>query len=137
LDGRRGQPPSLLDCPPVFARTALAGLLLAALLAPAAQARLTEPVARLPDRELFYVPLNGNLGSPFGTRWGRMHEGIDIEGWAHTSVHAALSGRVIAVGWLRNYEGYGLVVKIRHANGIVTMYAHLARAFVKRGEPVA
>jgi murein DD-endopeptidase MepM/ murein hydrolase activator NlpD len=121
----------------VFARTAAAGLVLAALLAQAAGARLTEPVAKVPDRELFVVPLNGNLGSPFGMRWGRMHEGIDIEGWAHTRVDSALSGRVVAVGWLRNYEGYGLVIKIRHDHGIVTMYAHLARAFVKRGERVA
>jgi murein DD-endopeptidase MepM/ murein hydrolase activator NlpD len=121
----------------VFARTAAAGLVFAALLAPTAGARLTEPVAKIPDRELFVVPLNGNLGSPFGMRWGRMHEGIDIEGWAHTRVYAALSGRVTAVGWLRNYEGYGLVIKIRHADGIVTMYAHLARAFVERGERVS
>jgi murein DD-endopeptidase MepM/ murein hydrolase activator NlpD len=121
----------------VFARTAAAGLVLAALLVPAAGARLTEPVAKLPDRELFFVPLNGNLGSPFGMRWGRMHQGIDIEGWAHTRVHAAVSGLVMAVGWLRNYEGYGLVIKIRHDYGIVTMYAHLARAFVKRGDRVA
>jgi murein DD-endopeptidase MepM/ murein hydrolase activator NlpD len=112
-------------------------LLVAAIAAPCAGARLTEPRSVVPDRQLFYVPLNGKLGSPFGPRWGRFHEGIDIEGWAHTRVHAALSGRVIAVGWLRNFEGYGLVVKLRHERGIVTMYAHLARAYVKRGERVA
>ena len=121
----------------MFARTATAGLVLAALLAPTAGARLTEPVAKIPDRELFVVPLNGNLGSPFGMRWGRMHEGIDIEGWAHTRVYAALSGRVTAAGWLRNFEGYGLVIKIRHGYRIVTMYAHLARAFVERGDRVS
>jgi murein DD-endopeptidase MepM/ murein hydrolase activator NlpD len=121
----------------VFARTALVGLFLfGAVLSPAA-ARLPEPVPSIPDRELFYVPLNGNLGSPFGQRWGRMHEGIDIEGWAHTDVHAALAGTVIASGWLRNNSGFGLVVKIRHEDGIVTMYAHLAKAFVTRGERVA
>jgi murein DD-endopeptidase MepM/ murein hydrolase activator NlpD len=121
----------------VFVRLALAAFFIAALAAAPAAARLTEPPARVPDRELFYVPLNGNLGSPFGPRWGRFHEGIDIEGWAHTRVRAVLSGRVIAVGWLRNFEGYGLVVKIRHARGIVTMYAHLARSFVRRGQNVA
>jgi murein DD-endopeptidase MepM/ murein hydrolase activator NlpD len=121
----------------VFARTALAGFVLAALFAPAAGGRYTEPPATVPDRQLFFVPLNGNLGSPFGPRWGRFHEGIDIEGWAHTDVYSALSGRVTRVGWLRNGEGYGLVVKIRHAYGITTMYAHLARAFVKPGELVA
>jgi murein DD-endopeptidase MepM/ murein hydrolase activator NlpD len=121
----------------VIARTAAAGLILAAVFAPSAAARLTEPPERIPDKQLFYVPLNGNLGSPFGPRWGRFHEGIDIEGWAHTKVHAALAGEVTRVGWLRGYEGFGLVIKLRHANGIVTMYAHLAQAFVKRRDRVA
>jgi murein DD-endopeptidase MepM/ murein hydrolase activator NlpD len=121
----------------VIARTAAAGLILAAVFASPAAAHYTEPPERIPDNQLFYVPLNGNLGSPFGPRWGRFHEGIDIEGWAHTQVHAALSGEVIRVGWLRGYEGFGLVIKIRHAHGIVTMYAHLARSFVRRGDRIA
>jgi murein DD-endopeptidase MepM/ murein hydrolase activator NlpD len=121
----------------VIARTAAAGLILAAVFAPSAAARLTEPPERIPDKQLFYVPLNGNLGSPFGPRWGRFHDGIDIEGWAHTEVYSALSGEVTQVGWLRGYEGYGLVVKLGHANGIITMYAHLARALVRRGDRVA
>ena len=121
----------------MIARTAAAGLILAAVFAPSAAAHLTEPPERIPDKQLFYVPLNGNLGSPFGPRWGRFHEGIDIEGWAHTKVHAALAGEVTRVGWLRGYEGFGLVIKLRHRNGIVTMYAHLAQAFVKRGDRVA
>lgn len=116
---------------------ALMGLFLWALSAAPAAAKLPEPVKPIPDRQLFSVPLNGNLGSPFGYRWGRMHEGIDIEGWAHTAVHATLAGKVTRVGWLPGYEGYGLVVKLRHERGIVTMYAHLARAFVRAGERVA
>jgi murein DD-endopeptidase MepM/ murein hydrolase activator NlpD len=121
----------------VIARTAAAGLIIAAVFAPSAEARLTEPPERIPDKQLFFVPLNGNLGSPFGPRWGRFHDGIDIEGWAHTQVYAALSGEVVRVGWLGGYEGYGLVVKIRHSREIVTMYAHLARAVVKDGDRVA
>ena len=118
-------------------RIAAVGLVLAAVFASPANARYTEAPERVPDKQLFYVPLNGNLGSPFGPRWGRFHEGIDIEGWAHTEVHAALSGEVVRVGWLGGYEGYGLVIKLRHARGIVTMYAHLARAFVRLGDRVA
>jgi murein DD-endopeptidase MepM/ murein hydrolase activator NlpD len=123
----------------VIARTAAAGLIVAAVLAPEAGTRLTEPTPQtpsVPDRELFAVPLNGNLGSPFGSRWGRMHEGIDIEGWAHTRVHAALGGEVTKVGWLRGYSGFGYVVKVRHRDGIVTMYAHLADSYVKEGDSV-
>jgi hypothetical protein len=114
---------------------ALTGLFLCCLAAAPAAAQLPEPVQTVPDRQLFFLPLNGNLGSPFGYRWGRMHEGIDIEGWAHTEVHAALSGTVTRVGWLRNYDGFGLVVKLRHEGGIVTMYAHLDKAFLHGNPP--
>ena len=116
---------------------ALTGLFVCCVLAGPAAAQLPEPVPRMPERDLFFVPLNGNLGSPFGYRWGRMHEGIDIEGWAHTDVHAALAGTVTRVGWLRNASGYGLVVKLRHEGGIVSMYAHLAKALVRPGDRVA
>ena len=116
---------------------ALTGLFLFALLAAPAGAQLPEPVERVPDHQLFFVPLNGNLGSPFGYRWGRMHEGIDIEGWAHTDVHAALAGTVTRVGWLTNASGFGLVIKVRHTGGIVTMYAHLAKTLVRPGDRVA
>jgi murein DD-endopeptidase MepM/ murein hydrolase activator NlpD len=136
---RRGRRLGRLHSPAVIARTAAAGLIVAAVLAPTAGARLTEPLpqpAPAPEKERFAVPLNGNLGSPFGYRWGRLHEGIDIEGWAHTRVRAALSGVVTRVGWLGGYSGYGLVVKVRHAGRIVTMYAHLARAYVKEGASV-
>jgi murein DD-endopeptidase MepM/ murein hydrolase activator NlpD len=116
---------------------ALTGLFLFGLLGASAGAQLPEPVERVPDRQLFFVPLNGNLGSPFGYRWGRMHEGIDIEGWAHTEVHAAMAGTVTKVGWLKNYDGFGLVIKLQHDGGIVTMYAHLAKALVRPGDRVA
>jgi murein DD-endopeptidase MepM/ murein hydrolase activator NlpD len=43
---------------------------------------------------------------------------------------------VTRVGWLDSYSGYGLVIKIRHDGGIVTMYAHLAKALVKPGDVV-
>ncbi len=82
------------------------------------------------------LPMDGPLGSHFGPRWGGTHEGIDIEGWYETRVRAAQRGVVRYVGWLDDYSGYGLVVKVRHESGIVTMYAHLARAFVERGEAV-
>ena len=82
------------------------------------------------------VPMDGPLGSPFGPRWGRMHDGIDIEGWAETRVRATRVDLVTHVGYLEDGAGYGFVIKVRHAGGVVTMYAHLARAFVKRGEIV-
>ena len=39
-------------------------------------------------------PVNGPVTSPFGLRWGRMHEGIDIGVGYGTPIHAAASGTV-------------------------------------------
>jgi murein DD-endopeptidase MepM/ murein hydrolase activator NlpD len=114
----------------------LAGLFCCSVLASPALAGYEESPADSHPEARWLVPLDGPLGSPFGLRWGRMHEGIDIEGWAETRVRAARSGIVTRVGWLNGYAGYGLVVKIRHEGGFVSMYAHLARALVKRGDVV-
>jgi murein DD-endopeptidase MepM/ murein hydrolase activator NlpD len=125
--------------PGLFAGIFFTGLLCAA----PASAQYPEALAykyrlRATHREPAWVlPLDAAIGSPFGPRWGRFHEGIDIEGWAETRVRAARPGVVTQVGWLQGYEGYGLVAMIRHRNGFVTMYAHLAKAFVRPGDRVA
>lgn len=65
----------------------------------------------------------------------RAHLGIDFGARSGTPVHAAASGRVIFKGKTR---GYGNLIKIRHQDGYVTLYAHL-RSFkrnVKRGSRV-
>jgi murein DD-endopeptidase MepM/ murein hydrolase activator NlpD len=82
------------------------------------------------------VPLRGQFESGFGYRWGKLHAGVDIAVLGDARVRAALSGVVSQVGWLPNYWGYGLMVKVRHGDGLTTMYAHLARALVRRGETV-
>ena len=66
-------------------------------------------------------PVSGPVTSPFGVRWGRMHEGIDIAVGSGTSVHAAAAGTVIYAGWM---EGYGNLVVIDHGNGLSTAYGH-------------
>jgi murein DD-endopeptidase MepM/ murein hydrolase activator NlpD len=90
-----------------------------------------------PTIERFAVPLRGPVHSPFGYRWGRTHDGIDIAVLATDAVHAALPGVVTAVGYLPHYEGYGNVVRLRHVRGLTTLYAHLAATRVRVGERVA
>jgi murein DD-endopeptidase MepM/ murein hydrolase activator NlpD len=53
----------------------------------------------------------------------RPHPGIDYAAPAGTPVWAVASGRVTHVGWL---GGYGRLVKIRHADGYESYYAHLS-----------
>lgn len=115
----------------------LTGLFCCLALAQPALGRIdVTPSESRPDSR-WVLPLNGPLGSPFGPRWGRMHDGIDIEGWAETRVRAARTGTVTRVGWLDSYSGYGLVIKIRHDGGIVSMYAHLEKSLVTPGDVVA
>jgi murein DD-endopeptidase MepM/ murein hydrolase activator NlpD len=85
----------------------------------------------------FAVPLRGPVHSPFGYRWGRTHDGIDIAMLRTDAVHAALPGVVTAVGYLPQHEGYGNVVRLRHVRGLTTLYAHLASTRVRVGERVA
>ncbi|MEB3229045.1 MAG: peptidoglycan DD-metalloendopeptidase family protein [Synechocystis sp.] len=79
-------------------------------------------------------PAKGVLTSGYGRRWGRMHRGIDIAGPIGTPIMAAASGEVISAGW--NAGGFGKLVKIRHADGSITYYAHNNRILVRQGEYV-
>ena len=66
-------------------------------------------------------PVSGPVVSPFGWRWGRMHEGIDIAAGYGAPIVAAASGTVIYAGWM---GGYGNLIIVDHGGGIATAYAH-------------
>jgi len=87
-----------------------------------------------PSAAGFIWPVNGPVTSPFGWRWGRMHEGIDIGVGYGTPIHAAASGRVIYAGWM---SGYGNLVAIDHGRGISTAYGHQSRIAVSVGQIVS
>jgi murein DD-endopeptidase MepM/ murein hydrolase activator NlpD len=82
-------------------------------------------------------PAQGTNTDGFGPRWGRMHWGIDIGILQSPDVLAAASGRVVQVGVLTGYEGYGYVVIVELGGGYETLYAHLASAGVRIGQWVA
>ena len=79
-------------------------------------------------------PLEGVLSSPFGQRWGRVHEGIDIAVAEGTPVLAAECGTVVHVN--ENSDGYGKLIKIDHGYGVITAYAHLKEIQVYEGQVV-
>jgi murein DD-endopeptidase MepM/ murein hydrolase activator NlpD len=79
-------------------------------------------------------PVNGPITSPFGWRWGRMHEGIDIGVPSGTSIHAAAAGTVIYAGWM---DGYGNLVVIDHGNGLATAYGHQSSIAAGNGSGVS
>jgi murein DD-endopeptidase MepM/ murein hydrolase activator NlpD len=79
-------------------------------------------------------PVSGPITSPFGWRWGRMHQGIDIGVPAGTPIHAAAAGVVIYCGW---EEGYGNLVVLDNGGNLATAYAHQSAIAVSCGQQVA
>ncbi|MBN2372094.1 MAG: M23 family metallopeptidase [Vicinamibacteria bacterium] len=63
----------------------------------------------------------------------RPHRGVDYAAPTGTPVMATADGVVITSGRL---GGYGNTVRIRHANGYVTLYGHLSRIYVRAGRRV-
>jgi murein DD-endopeptidase MepM/ murein hydrolase activator NlpD len=91
-----------------------------------------EREARL-QRPLFVKPTNGIFTSGFGYRWGALHAGIDLAGPIGTPIYAVADGVVTDAG---PTAGYGAWVKIRHADGTVTLYGHVNTWLVSVGQRV-
>jgi len=71
-----------------------------------------------------YTKISSRFGRRFHPilhRW-KMHDGVDLVNRIGTPVHTVADGQVIFKGWM---HGYGKVVKIKHQNGYITLYAHL------------
>ena len=62
-----------------------------------------------------------------------LHDGIDFRAGRGTEVHATAAGLVT---WSGRNAGYGKMVEIEHAGGVVTRYAHLSALSVGAGERV-
>ena len=87
-----------------------------------------------PRSSAFIWPADGVFTSGYGWRWGRMHKGIDVANSVGTPIRAVQDGQVSFAGW--DDGGYGYLVKITHADGTVTVYAHNSRILVQTGEVV-
>jgi murein DD-endopeptidase MepM/ murein hydrolase activator NlpD len=108
----------------------------------AASAALTERIraaqgqssSTTPSSAGLIWPVSGPVTSPFGWRWGRLHEGIDIGVSYGTPIHAAASGTVIYCGW---ESGYGNLTVLDHGGNLATAYGHQSSIAVGCGQHVA
>lgn len=87
----------------------------------------------------FKMPLTyRGVSSPYGSRFHPVlkryifHAGVDLRA-RYIPVMASRAGKVTFVGFQR---GYGKLIKISHANGYETRYAHLNKIYVKKGRRV-
>jgi len=77
------------------------------------------------------------ITSPYGSRQDpftnktKQHKGIDFAGKIGTELYAVAPGRVISAG---ERSGYGVTVEIDHGLGFTTLYAHLSKIMVSRGD---
>jgi murein DD-endopeptidase MepM/ murein hydrolase activator NlpD len=83
----------------------------------------------------FIRPVNGQTIQGFGPdASGQQNDGINIAAAAGTPVHAAEAGTVIYAG--NELPAFGNLVLIRHPNGWVTAYGHLATIGVQKNSTV-
>jgi murein DD-endopeptidase MepM/ murein hydrolase activator NlpD len=94
--------------------------------AAAAAAEAARPDAVLPVH-------GGRLTSGFGSRWGRLHAGIDLAAPMMTPEYSVMDGIVLEAG---PSSGYGNAVYIQHHNGDVTVYGHMEKILVQPGQVV-
>lgn len=84
-------------------------------------------------------PALGNITERYGYRihpigkYHHFHHGIDIANKLGTPVYATADGRVIEIGYNRDYGRY---ILIDHGYGYTTFYAHLNKTYVYSDDPV-
>ncbi|WP_434438430.1 M23 family metallopeptidase [Lentzea sp. E54] len=92
-----------------------------------------EAVEAEKKRPKFFRPAAGEFTSAYGGRWGTMHLGIDIAGPIGTPILSAADGVVIEAG---PASGFGLWVRVEHADGTITVYGHVDTYSVREGQTV-
>ncbi len=92
-------------------------------------------VVSVPSSSGFVWPVQGKVVSKFGTTSdGLRNDGINISAPAGAPVMAAADGTVAYAG--NQLRGFGNLVLIRHANGLITAYAHNQSLLVQKGAKV-
>ncbi|EQA5428734.1 glucosaminidase domain-containing protein [Enterococcus hirae] len=86
------------------------------------------------SKEGYIVPVkNYTISSPFGTRSGEFHRGIDLAAPQGEPIYASKAGTVIKAEF---HPSWGNVVAIEHEDGSVALYAHQQEYCVQVGQTV-
>jgi murein DD-endopeptidase MepM/ murein hydrolase activator NlpD len=103
---------------------------------PAAPPTRTDSQIMEAGKGRFVWPVRGEILQAFGAQdVDRRNDGLDIRSPMGTPVHAAAAGEVVYAG--DQVPGFGNLVLVKHADGWVTAYAHLARVDVRMRDAVA
>ena len=82
-------------------------------------------------------PTKGVITLEFGqsSLYQVLHTGIDIAGQLDDAVNPAMDGKVIYAGEI--FWGYGKHIIIDHGNNVTTVYGHLNKIYVFKGQKVS
>ena len=101
----------------------------------------TTPSTQAPSSSGWVKPLKSyTITSPFGMRkhpvlgYERMHEGVDMAAPQGTPIYAAKSGKVTTASYQKG--GAGNYVSINHGDGFSSIYMHMTRYIVSKGQYV-
>jgi murein DD-endopeptidase MepM/ murein hydrolase activator NlpD len=81
----------------------------------------------------FSWPVLAPISSYFGSRWGKVHEGIDLAANMGDPIKASRDGQVLIAGTV---PGYGYTVVLQHPDGTRTLYAHASQLKVRSSQKV-
>jgi len=89
----------------------------------------------------FLYPVNGNVTSLTGPRWGTIHQGIDIGAPKGTPVYSSTDGKVTYAGPARGYGPNCVVIEIKSPYNISgnvwkITYGHMDTKLVSIGDPI-
>ena len=109
---------------------------------PAARPVAPKPVVTAPPIVVPTIPSRWPLAIPgYVTRgtlgegpYSEPHPGIDVAVPEGTEIRAAGAGSIVEVG---ESEEYGKFLRLSHADGYETVYAHASRVLVAKGQTVA
>ena len=94
--------------------------------------RGTKSLATLVGTGSFVSPMGRlEISSPFGSRGGGRHTGVDLRNPKGTPIYVVDDG---VVTYAKYSGSYGNIVKVSHGNGIETYYAHCDTMLVSVGD---
>lgn len=96
--------------------------------------------SKLPKKGVLSWPLDSiYITSSFGSRWGSVHNGLDLRAAVGTPVKAAADGVVAGTGDTDATcagASFGKFILIKYDNGLASTYGHLSLIKVSKGQKV-
>ncbi|MBO4447273.1 MAG: peptidoglycan DD-metalloendopeptidase family protein [Bacteroidales bacterium] len=87
----------------------------------------------IPD--VFHIPVQGRVFTPFGLVAGMMHTGVDVSAKPGEKVYCPFDGVVTASA--DSTSAYGNMIRISHQNGLESIFSNLADRRAEVGQSIA